>query len=270
MHRRERVVVMGILNATPDSFYEGSRVHSPDEAVARALLMESQGADVIDVGGESSRPGSTPISAAAELDRVLPIVVGVRKRSDVLISIDTTKAVVAAAAIEAGATIVNDISALRFDVDMAKTIAAAGAFIVLMHMRGMPQTMQQEPAYRDVVSEVRTFLGERTAAAEAAGIASDRIILDPGIGFGKKLEHNLELLRRIDRIVEIGPPVLIGASRKSFLGEILDLPAGERLEGTIAVHAVAVAQGADWIRVHDVKEGRRTADVARRLRRHAH
>lgn len=269
MRRRDRVLVVAVLNVTPDSFFEGSRFMSSNEAIDRALLMESEGADVIDVGGESSRPGSSPVSAAEELNRVLPIVEGIRKRSDVLISVDTTKAAVASSALAAGASIVNDISALRFDPDMAGTVAAAGAFVVLMHMQGTPATMQQEPTYANVVNEVRTFLDERVCAAAAAGISGDRVILDPGVGFGKRLDHNLELLRNLDRIVELGPPVMIGASRKSFLGEILGLPARDRLEGTIVTNSVAIVRGADLIRVHDAKEGRRTADVARRLRHHA-
>ena len=264
--RRDRVLLMGILNATPDSFYGPSRAPSVENAVERALRMEEEGADVIDVGGESSRPGSAPVPADVEAARVVPILEGIRKRSDILLSVDTVKSVVAAEALTAGATIVNDISALRFDPAMAATVAARGAYVVLMHMQGTPATMQESPQYGDVVGEVRDLLAERVRAAVEAGIPKDRIIIDPGIGFGKRLSHNLALLGHIDRLAELGAPVMIGASRKSFLGEILGLPVGERLEGTLAVHAVAVARGADAIRVHDVKEGRRAADVARRLR----
>ncbi len=267
--RRDRVLVVGILNATPDSFFERSRFPLASEAVERALEMEAEGADVIDVGGESSRPGSEPVPADAEAARVVPIIEGIRKRSDVLISVDTVKSAVAEEALAVGATIVNDISALRFDAAMAGVAAAGNAYVILMHMQGMPATMQNRPEYKDVVNEVREFLAERIRAAESAGIPRGRVIIDPGIGFGKRLIHSLELLRNVERFADLGPPVLIGASRKSFLGEILDLPAEERLEGTLAVHAVAVAHGADLIRVHDVKEGRRAADVARRLRRHA-
>jgi dihydropteroate synthase len=267
--RRDRVLVVGILNATPDSFFEGSRFPSASEAVERALQMEAEGADVIDVGGESSRPGSEPVPADVESARVVPIIEGIRKRSDVLVSVDTVKSAVAGEALAAGATIVNDISALRLDAAMAGTVAAANAYVVLMHMQGTPATMQKKPEYKDVVDEVHEFLAGRIRAAECAGIPRERVIIDPGIGFGKRLSHNLALLRNVERLTDLGPPVLVGASRKSFLGEILDLPAEDRLEGTLAVHAVAVARGADLIRVHDVKEGRRTADVARRLRPHA-
>ncbi|MEN6370012.1 MAG: dihydropteroate synthase [Thermotogota bacterium] len=266
--RRDRVLVVGILNATPDSFFERSRFPAASEAVERALQMEAEGADVIDVGGESSRPGSEPVPADVEAARVVPIIEGIRQRSDVHISVDTVKSAVAAEALAAGATIVNDISALRSDAAMARIAVAGNAYVILMHMQGTPATMQKRPEYVDVVGEVREFLAERIRAAESAGIPRGRVIVDPGIGFGKRLPHNLELLRNIERFTDLGPPVLVGASRKSFLGEILDLPAEERLEGTLAVHAVAVARGADLIRVHDVREGRRAADVARRLRRH--
>jgi dihydropteroate synthase len=264
--RRDRILVVGIVNATSDSFFEGSRFPSVSAAVEEALRMEQEGADAIDVGGESSRPGSVPVPADVEAARVVPIVEGIRKRSDILLSVDTTKAAVAEEALAAGATIVNDISALRSDPAMAGVVAARGAHIILMHMQGTPTTMQVKPEYESVVDEVRAFLAARIEAAQAAGIAGNRVIVDPGIGFGKRLVHNLELLRSIDRFADLGPPVMVGASRKSFLGEILGLPVEERLEGTLAVHSVAVARGADLVRVHDVKEGRRAADVARRLR----
>jgi dihydropteroate synthase len=264
--RRDRILVVGIVNATSDSFFEGSRFPSVSAAVEEALRMEEEGADAIDVGGESSRPGSVPVPADVEAARVVPIVEGIRKRSDILLSVDTTKAAVAEEALAAGATIVNDISALRSDPAMAGVVAARGAHIILMHMQGTPTTMQVKPEYESVVDEVRAFLAARIEAAQAAGIAGNRVIVDPGIGFGKRLVHNLELLRSIDRFADLGPPVMVGASRKSFLGEILGLPVEERLEWTLAVHSVAVARGADLVRVHDVKEGRRAADVARRLR----
>jgi len=266
--KRDRVLVVGIVNATSDSFFEGSRFASVSAAVEEALRMEEEGADAIDVGGESSRPGAVPVPADVETARVVPIVQGIRKRSDILLSVDTTKAAVAEEALAAGATIVNDISALRSDPAMAEVVAARRAHIILMHMQGTPTTMQVKPEYGSVVDEVRAFLAARIEAAEAAGIARDRVIVDPGIGFGKRLVHNLELLRSIGRFADLGAPVMVGASRKSFLGEILGLPVEERLEGTLAVHAVAVAGGADLVRVHDVKEGRRAADVARRLRPH--
>jgi len=266
--RRDRILVMGILNTTPDSFYEASRVVRRRAAIARALRMVEDGADIVDVGGESTRPGSASIPVQEEMDRVLPVVEGVRKRSDVILSVDTTKAPVAEEALAAGAQIVNDVSAMRHDERMGDVVARSGAFVVLMHMLGRPETMQQDPTYADVVEDIHTFLAERIRAALGAGIDERRILVDPGIGFGKTLDHNLALLRNLDRLTDLGRPVLVGLSRKSFLGAILDLPAEERIEGTIAADAIAIVRGASIIRVHDVKEGRRTADVAERLRCH--
>ena len=265
---RDRVLVMGIVNVTPDSFYDGSRVPHPTDAIERAVAMVDEGADIIDIGGESTRPGSRPIRVQEEMDRVLPVIEAIRKHRDVAVSIDTTKADVAEEAVSLGAAIINDVSALRADERMREAVARSGAFLILMHMLGRPETMQQAPSYDDVVEEVRTFLADRLRAAVDAGIAERRVFVDPGIGFGKTLEHNLTLLRQLDRLVELGRPVLVGLSRKSFLGAILDLPADERIEGTIAADTAAILRGASIIRVHDVKEGRRTADVAARLRRH--
>jgi len=267
--KRDRVLVMGVLNVTPDSFYDGGLYAQPTAAVKRGLQMEADGADIIDIGGESSRPGARSIPIQEEIDRVIPVIEGIRKRSDVMISVDTTKGRVAAEALSAGATMVNDISALRFDPEMPATIARSGAAVVLMHMLGTPKTMQHAPTYEDVVEEIRSFLAERIRYAEEGGVSRDRIVIDPGIGFGKLLHHNIAILRSLNRLTNLGVPLLIGASRKSFLGEILDLPAEERLEGTIAVNAIAIMNGADIIRVHDTKEGRRTADVAFRLREDA-
>lgn len=269
VRRRDRVLVMGALNVTLDSFYDGGKHASAASAVERALEMVEEGADVIDVGGESSRPGATPVSLEEELERVVPVIEGIRKRSEIPLSVDTTKAAVAREAIARGASIVNDISALRFDPALAQVVAASGSFVILMHMQGEPRTMQLSPSYTDPVGEIRDFLAERIEFAVRSGIARERIFVDPGIGFGKRLEHNLEILRNLSRFTTLGAPLLVGVSRKRFLGEILDLAPEERLEGTIAANAVAVAYGADAIRVHDVKEGRRTADVARRLRRDA-
>jgi len=263
---RDRVLVMGVLNVTPDSFYDGGRAPTVDEAVARGLQMAEEGADIIDVGGESTRPGADPVSPEAEAARVLPVIESLAARTDIAISIDTRKASVARAALAAGATIVNDVSALRDDEEMASVVADAGAVTILMHMKGTPKTMQISPSYDDVVRDVREFLVARLGFAERCGVRRDRIVIDPGIGFGKRLEDNLSLLRRLDAFCGFGVPVAVGVSRKSFLGQLLDLPASERLEGTIAANAVAIYNGADIIRVHDVKEGRRTADVAFRLR----
>jgi len=264
--RRNGALVMGILNVTPDSFHDGGRFAASDQAIDEALRMESDGADIIDLGGESSRPGAEPVGVSEEMERVIPVLEGIRRRSDIPISIDTTKARVAQEALGAGASIVNDISALRADPEMACVVAEAGCCVILMHMLGTPETMQANPTYEDVVEEVATFLRERVAVATEAGIRRERIWVDPGIGFGKRLEHNLQLLQGIDRLAAIGMPILVGLSRKSFLGQILDAPSADRLEGTISANAVAIARGAGIIRVHDVKEGRRTADVAYRLR----
>jgi dihydropteroate synthase len=266
--KRDRVLVMGIVNVTPDSFYDGGRFFRSEDAIERGLRMADEGADIIDVGGESARPGARPISVQEEMDRALPVVEGIRRRSPVHISIDTSKADVAAEAISLGAGIVNDISAFRFDERMAAVTADAGAFVVLMHMQGSPETMQQKPTYTDVVEEIRSFLAERVRAAVDAGIAEERVFVDPGIGFGKTLDHNVAVLRNLARLTDLGRPVLVGLSRKTFLGAILDVPPDERIEATIAANTAAILNGASIIRVHDAKEGRRTADVAARLRSH--
>jgi len=257
---------MGVLNITPDSFYAGGRYMRPEDAIERGLRMAQEGADIIDIGGESTRPGSRSISSTEELERVLPVIEGIHRKSDVLLSVDTTKAVVAEEAIACGTSIVNDISALRFDPKMAEVIGESQRFVILMHMLGTPYTMQVNPTYTDPVNEIKTFLAERMEAAVSFGIDKERIIIDPGIGFGKRLEHNLALLKELSSCATLRAPMLVGLSRKSFLGKLLDLPSEERLEGTIAANAIAIANGADIIRVHDVKEGRRTADVAYRLR----
>jgi len=267
MRTRDRVLIMGILNITPDSFFDGGRYNTFDRAVERGLRLVDEGADILDIGGESTRPGSQPVATQQELDRVVPVIEALHARTDAILSIDTTKALVAREAIAAGATVVNDISALRCDPEMADIVAGSGAFVVLMHMLGTPGTMQVDPVYSDVVQEILGFLEVRLRATMDAGIPRDRILLDPGIGFGKRLEHNLDILRNIWRFAELGPPILIGLSRKSFLGAILDASEDERLSGTIAANAAAVLNGADALRVHDVKEGRQAADVAIRLRR---
>ena len=258
----ERTLVMGILNVTPDSFSDGGLYAEPERAVEHAVEMIKAGADIIDVGGESTRPGADPVSAEEERRRVLPVIQALRRQSDVLISIDTYKAEVARAALDAGADIVNDISGLGFDEEMPGVVASTGAGLVLMHIRGTPRTMQQNPVYRDVVREIRETFAERLAKAEKAGISPEQVVLDPGIGFGKKLQHNLEILRRLKEFRRFGRPILIGPSRKSFIGAILDLPPDQRLEGTAAAVAVGIANGADVVRVHDVREMVRVVRVA--------
>ncbi|MDQ6821934.1 MAG: dihydropteroate synthase [Actinomycetota bacterium] len=245
--------VMGVVNVTPDSFSDGGLYLDTAAALAHARELEQQGAAILDIGGESTRPGAAPVSTQEELRRVLPVIEGLADGNTAAqTSIDTSKAAVARAAIEAGATLVNDVSAMRGDPDMAGVVAAAGAECCLMHMLGEPRTMQQAPHYEDVVSEVAAFLEERMAFAIGEGVAEDRIMLDPGIGFGKALEHNLELLARLNEIVALGRPVVIGTSRKSFLGRLTGREVQDRLPATIATNVVAYLAGARVFRVHDV------------------
>jgi dihydropteroate synthase len=242
---------MGIVNVTPDSFSDAGLYLDPEAAIAHGHELVDEGADILDVGGESTRPGAAPVSADEEARRVIPVIE--RLASDgARISIDTTKAAVARRALEAGATIVNDVAAFRFDPEIAAVTADAGAHCVLMHMLGEPRTMQDDPRYDEVVSDVKAFLEERLAYAVAEGIPEDNIWLDPGIGFGKTLEHNLELIARLDEIVAIGRPVVFGASRKSFLGKLTGRQVDERLSGTIAANIIAYERGARVFRVHDV------------------
>jgi len=246
--------VMGVLNVTPDSFSDGGRYLENDAAVRHGLELIEEGAAILDVGGESTRPGAEPVGADEERRRVVGVIEGLAGRGGaVQISIDTSKASVAAAALDAGATLVNDVSALRGDPAMAELVAERGVECCLMHMLGEPRTMQVDPHYDDVVSDVKAFLEERMAAAIRAGVAEDRILLDPGIGFGKTLEHNLELLARLSEIVALGRPVVIGTSRKSFLGRLTGREdPGERVAGTIATNVLAYERGARVFRVHDV------------------
>lgn len=244
-------VVMGVVNVTPDSFSDGGLYLDAGAAVDHARELVAEGAGVVDIGGESTRPGAEPVSEAEEIERVVPVVERLR---DVTVSIDTRKAAVASAALEAGARIVNDVSAFRHDPGMAGVVAAAGAGCCLMHMLGDdPRTMQAAPRYDDVVSEVKAFLEERLAFAVREGVREEDVWLDPGIGFGKTIDHNLELLRRLDEIVAIGRPVVIGTSRKSFLGRLTGRPEREREAGTIATNVIAYERGASVFRVHDVR-----------------
>ena len=245
--------LMGVVNVTPDSFSDGGLYLDAQTAIDHGLQLEADGAAILDIGGESTRPGAQPVPEAEELRRIVPVLEGLRDRgARAQLSIDTTKASVAATALSAGATLVNDISALRADPDMAELVASSGADCCLMHMLGTPRTMQEDPRYDDVVSEVKRFLEQRLAFATAAGIAEERVLLDPGIGFGKTAEHNLELLRRLEELVALGRPLVIGTSRKNFLGRITGREVGERLAATIASNVVAFARGARVFRVHDV------------------
>ncbi|HET7236975.1 MAG TPA: dihydropteroate synthase [Actinomycetota bacterium] len=250
----QRTLVMGILNVTPDSFSDGGRFTSVDQAAIHAAGMAADGADIVDVGGESTRPGSDPVPAEVEIDRVVPVIRRIAEAAPgLVVSIDTRKAEVAAAALDAGATLVNDVSAAA-DPEMFALVRDRGAGLVLMHMLGEPKTMQHAPHYEDVVAEVHEFLRERMEAAVFAGVDTERIAIDPGIGFGKDLEHNLTLLRELDALLDIDRPVLVGPSRKRFIGTLLDLPEDQRVEGTAAVVAWVVARGAHAVRVHDVRE----------------
>jgi dihydropteroate synthase len=247
-------IIMGVLNVTPDSFSDGGDFLEPEAAVAHALRMQSEGAEIIDIGGESTRPGSEAVDSDEELRRVLPVIRAVRARSEVVISIDTSKAVVADEAVKEGADIINDVTALLGDPGMLEVAAKSKAGVVLMHMQGKPRTMQQNPRYDDVVAEVAKFLRQRVSAAIGYGMAVERIVIDPGIGFGKKPEHNLALLRSLDRLAKLGRPVLVGVSRKSFLHWLADAPAtAERFWPGVALTSFCREKGARIFRVHEPK-----------------
>jgi dihydropteroate synthase len=260
-----RCLVMGIVNVTPNSFWEGGRQLDHLAAIAHGLALAGEGADLLDVGGESTRPGAGYVEEAVELERVLPVVEGLAGATDVPLSIDTRKAAVASAALAAGASIVNDVSAGRDDPDLLAVAAEAKAPVVLMHMQGTPATMQDDPRYGDVVAEVEAFLAERCQAAEAAGVAHQALVIDPGIGFGKRDRHNYALLAALPRLTRLGHPVLVGTSRKGFIGRALDLPVQERLEGTAATVVWAVERGARIVRVHDVRQIVRTVRMTEAL-----
>ena len=264
-----RPLVMGIVNVTPDSFSDGGRFFDPAAAVDHGLRMVAEGADILDVGGESTRPGAEPVPAAEELRRVLPVVRELANRAGVPVSVDTSKAGVAAACLDAGAAIVNDVTGLA-DPAMVRACAAAGAGVVVMHMRGTPQTMQQNPEYADVSAEVGDYLAGRLDALEAAGLPRERVALDPGIGFGKTLDHTLQQLARLGEYRRFDRPVLLGLSRKGFLGQITGRERPDRLAGTLAVNCFAVAAGAAHVlRVHDVAAHRDAALLHEAIARHA-
>jgi len=257
---------MGILNVTPDSFSDGGRHFDPEAAVASGVRMVADGADVLDVGGESTRPGSEVVDPAHEIDRVVPVIKRLAAEVDVPISIDTRKAEVAQAALDAGATIVNDVSAGDFDPRIFDVTREANAGLVLMHMRGTPQTMTQLTDYQDVVGEVRDALAARVEAAGEAGIERDRIVIDPGLGFAKTTRQSLLLMKEIASFLELGRPLVVGPSRKSFIGHVLDLEVADRVEGTAGAVAWLASQGAHVVRVHDVREMTRVVRVVDAIR----
>lgn len=262
LNLKKRTHIMGILNITPDSFYRESRVSSLNTALKRADKMIREGADILDVGGESSRPGSDPVSEKEELKRILPIIKALIKKFDVPVSVDTYKSTVAGAALDEGASIINDISGLRFDSSMAETIASANAGVIIMHISGKPKTMQKNPSYKFLMREITACLNKGIKHAISSGIQENRIIVDPGIGFGKNFSHNITILKKLKQLQKLKKPILLGLSRKSFIGKILELPAEERLEGSLAASVVGIINGAQILRTHDVKETKRTIAVA--------
>ena len=258
----KRTCLMAVINVTPDSFSDGGRYTNAAQAAEHAVRLAEEGADIIDIGGESSRPGAERVDADEEIRRVIPVIKALSKKIKTPISIDTCKSEVARCAISEGASIVNDITALRGDAGMAGLIAETGVSVILMHMKGDPQTMQDNPEYGDIMKEISAYLAESIYLAETAGIDPDRIAVDPGIGFGKKVGHNLEILKRLGELKSLGKPILVGTSRKSFIGALTGRAAGERVFGTAASVAVAIMNGADMVRVHDVGEMRDVAQVA--------
>lgn len=257
----KRVLVMGILNVTPDSFYDGGRYFEPERAVEQGIRLSEEGADIIDIGAESTRPGSNPVPEKEQLRRLLPVLNQLARKVKAPISVDTTSARVAEAVLDAGAGMINDISGLTFDRRMAKVVARAGVPVIVMHIKGKPRTMQKNPMYQDLMAEIVEGLARSIKRGVAAGIAPDKILVDPGIGFGKTAGHNLEILRRLKELRTLGKPIVIGPSRKSFIGAVLNLPPEERLEGTIAACVIGALNGADIVRVHDVKAMRRALAI---------
>ena len=261
----KRTYLMGILNVTPDSFSDGGRFFTQTDAVLHAFQMMKDGADIIDIGGESTRPGAEQVSLEEETRRVIPVITKIRQKSSVPLSIDTYKSQVALEALKAGANIVNDISGLHFDPKMAQVIAEKNASVVIMHIKGTPKDMQSNPHYDDLIREIYDYLASAVELAGKNGIK--QVMIDPGIGFGKTADHNLELINRLEEFRGIGVPILIGVSRKSFIGKILETPVEARLEGTAAAVTASILKGADIVRVHDVREMRRVALVADAIRR---
>jgi len=263
----KETLVMGIVNVTPDSFSDGGEFYSSKDAIAHASKLINEGADIIDIGGESTRPGATEISSSDELKRVIPVIQGIRSNNpDILISIDTTKAIVAKEAVEVGANIINDVSGLSFDSQMPMTVASLNVPIIIMHMKGNPRNMQKNPEYKDLVDEILNYFKERIKIATKAGIDREMVILDPGIGFGKTVEHNFQILSKLNKFNKLELPLLIGPSRKSFIGLTLNLSPEDRVDGTAATVAIGVNNGARIVRVHDVEKMKRVVIITDRIR----
>ena len=267
LNPKRETLVMGIVNVTPDSFSDGGKFFSPEDAISHASKLISQGADIIDIGGESTRPGAEQVSETEELNRVIPVIEKIRDENPkILISIDTTKALVAEHAIEVGADIINDVSGFSFDNNMIETVARFNVPIIIMHMKGKPQNMQLNPEYKDVINEILDFFKKKIKVAIQSGINRRMIILDPGIGFGKTVENNFELLSRLNEFNVLELPIMIGPSRKSFIGITLDLPPEDRIEGTAAAVSAGVMNGATIVRVHDVKSMKRVVKIIDKIR----
>ncbi len=260
-----RPLIMGVVNITPDSFSDGGRFFDHEKAYDHALSLIESGADIIDIGGESSRPGSEGVLIEVELDRVLPVIKKLAKKKKIPISIDTVKSEVAGQALRAGACMINDISSMSVDPEMGKTAAEFHAYLVLMHMRGTPKNMQDDTQYDDIIGEILSYLKDAAERAAVAGVAKEKIIIDPGIGFGKSVEGNFTILKNLHRFLETGYHLLVGASRKSFIGNTLDLDVDNRLEGSLTSALYAVLNGADIVRVHDVAETRRALTILERI-----
>lgn len=268
LHFSEKTYLMGILNVTPDSFSDGGRYFDKSAAIRRANEMVEEGADIIDIGGESTRPGSEPVTLEEEISRTIPVIEALAKNIKVPISIDTYKAEVVRRALDAGASIVNDISGLRFDPEMPKIVSQYKVPVIIMHIKGTPKSMQANPQYEALIHEIMDYFRESIRLAMKSGIAEDKIIIDPGIGFGKTVDHNLEIIKNLREFTLLEKPLLVGVSRKAFIGKILgDAPASERLEGTVAAVAISILNGANIIRVHDVKEMKKAALVADAIKR---
>ena len=264
---KKRTLVMGIVNVTPDSFSDGGKYHAPITAIDFAFKLIDDGADIIDIGGESTRPGADKVSCSEELERVIPVIEGIRSNNNkILISIDTTKSMVAKEAVEAGANIINDVSGISFDNQMPQVIAQLKAPVIIMHMKGNPSNMQENPKYKNLIDEIITYFKRKINIATSSGIDREMIILDPGIGFGKTVEHNFRILADLNRFNNLQLPLLIGPSRKSFIGSTLGLPPENRLDGTAATVAVGVNNGARIVRVHDVKNMKRVVIIADKIR----